>query len=149
MPVALGAAPAAGALEAAEPAALVAEEITEPALSVADARALLREERTPLASDWREDRAELASETMEEVRLEASEAAELAAEEISEPTEEATDEAADEAAEAADEVKLLSLLLLSPEAEGATAEALAAAEVRMGRAAGVSEAVAATPAQRA
>ena len=44
MPVALGAAPAAGALEAADPAALVAEATAEPALSVAEARALLRED---------------------------------------------------------------------------------------------------------
>lgn len=86
----------------------------------------------------------MASEMMDEVRLEASEATELAAE----VTSEAAEEAADEAASPADEAALLAPLL-SPEAEGLTAEALATAEVRMGRASGVVEALAATPAQRA
>lgn len=88
------------------------------------------EEVRPEASDARE----LATEVMPEAADEAAEEASEAAEEASEAAEEAADEASEAALEAA----------LPPEAV-----ALATAEVRMGRAAGCSLAVAAIPAQRA
>lgn len=92
------------------------------------------EEVRPEASDARELAAEVTPEAADEAADEASEATEEAADEASEAAEEAADEAPEATLEAA----------LPPEAV-----ALATAEVRMGRAAGCSLAVAAIPAQRA
>lgn len=94
----------------------------------------------------------MASDMMEEVRLAASDAAELAMEVMEERTEEAAEpaaEVADETMTATVEVTSAPLLLLAEAEEPEEAVALATAEVRMGRASGVLEAVAATPAQRA
>jgi len=101
-------------------------------------------------ADSAEERAELASSPREEVRLLAPEATELASEAIevrTEVTKELAPDRTDEAVSAT--VEVTSLSSSPPVEEGETLVALATAEVRMGSASGVPEAVAATPAQRA